>query len=74
MSRHFHYVPEVLAAFCWSVPALFENFLPYFYVTFLAILLTHRAIRDDRRCALKYGTDWDEYRKVVPYKIIPGIF
>lgn len=24
-SRHFHYVPEILAAFFWSVPALFDH-------------------------------------------------
>lgn len=71
ISRHFHYVPEVLAAFCWSVPALFNHFSPYFYVTFLAILLTDRAFRDDERCALKYGEDWQQYCKAVPYKIIP---
>ncbi len=73
LSRHFHYVPEVLGAFFWSVPALFTNFLPYFYVVFLAILLTERAFRDDRRCANKYGTDWQRYCKQVPYKIIPYI-
>ena len=49
ISRHFHYVPEVLGAFFWSAPALFDNFLPYFYVIFLTILLTERAFRDDRR-------------------------
>ncbi|MCU0847446.1 MAG: ERG4/ERG24 family protein [Spirochaetes bacterium] len=74
LSRHFHYIPEILAAFFWSVPALFLNFMPYFYVTFLTILLTHRSIRDDRRCAVKYGAYWDEYRKLVPYKIIPKIW
>ena len=73
ISRHFHYVPEVLGAFFWSVPALFTNFLPYFYVVFLAILLTERAFRDDRRCANKYGADWQRYCKQVPYKIIPYI-
>jgi 7-dehydrocholesterol reductase len=48
--------------------------LPWIYVLFLSILLTHRAFRADRRCAAKYGSDWDTYRATVPYKIIPGIF
>lgn len=74
VSRHFHYIPEILSAFFWSLPALFSDFLPYFYVTFLTILLTHRSIRDDRRCAEKYGDYWKEYCKLVPKKIIPGIF
>jgi 7-dehydrocholesterol reductase len=73
ISRHFHYVPEILGAFFWSLPALFGNFLPYFYVIFLTILLTDRAFRDDNRCAAKYGRDWDTYRAKVRYRIIPGL-
>lgn len=73
LARHFHYVPEVLGAFFWTLPALFSNLLPWFYVLFLSILLTDRAFRDDNRCAAKYGADWDAYRAKVPYKIIPGL-
>ena len=73
ISRHFHYVPEILGAFFWSLPALFSNTLPYFYVIFLTVLLTDRAFRDDNRCAAKYGKDWDAYRAKVRYRIIPGI-
>ena len=73
VSRHFHYVPEILGAFCWSVPALFVNFLPYFYVVFLTILLVERAFRDERRCVQKYGADWEKYCALVPYKIIPYV-
>ena len=28
---------------------------------------------DDKRCAGKYGALWDEYRKVVPWRIIPRV-
>jgi len=73
IARHFHYVPEMLGAWCWTLPALFGNFLPYFYVVFLTILLVHRAFRDDQRCADKYGRDWDNYCTKVPYKIIPYV-
>lgn len=71
ISRHFHYIPEILAAFFWSLPALFSHFSPYFYVTFLTVLLLDRAFRDDRRCAQKYKDDWQIYCKLVPYKILP---
>jgi 7-dehydrocholesterol reductase len=74
LARHFHYVPEVLGAFFWCLPALFDNVLAYFYVIFLAALLTDRALRDDNRCAAKYGKDWDAYRARVRYRIIPGVF
>ncbi|WVZ22386.1 hypothetical protein V8G54_000930 [Vigna mungo] len=74
LSRHFHYVPEILAAFFWTVPALFNHFLPYFYVIFLTILLFDRAKRDDDRCRSKYGKYWKLYCDKVPYRIIPGIY
>jgi Delta14-sterol reductase len=32
-----------------------------------------RAIRDDHMCAEKYGDDWKEYKKKVPYMFIPFI-
>jgi len=73
IARHFHYLPEMGAAFLWSVPALFTHFAPYFYVTFLSILLVDRAFRDDKRCAEKYGADWQRYCELVPYKILPFV-
>jgi 7-dehydrocholesterol reductase len=73
IARHFHYVPEILAAFFWSCATGFEFFSPFFYVTFLTILLTHRAFRDDTKCRNKYTKDWDKYCTAVPYKIVPGI-
>jgi 7-dehydrocholesterol reductase len=73
LSRHFHYLPELLGAFCWSAPALFTHFIPYFYFIFLTILLFHRVFRDDQRCSNKYGKDWQTYCQKVPYKIIPFI-
>lgn len=74
VARHFHYVPEILLALAWSLPAGFDNFVPYFYVVFLTILLLDRAVRDDRRCRTKYGAAWDAYCAKVRYKVIPPIF
>ncbi len=73
VARHFHYVPEIAGAFFWSLPALFDNFSPYFYICFLTVLLVDRAFRDDRRCANKYGQDWIKYCELVPYKIVPFV-
>ncbi|KAL7570058.1 hypothetical protein ACA910_017094 [Epithemia clementina (nom. ined.)] len=74
ISRHFHYVPEILASFFWSASALNSGLVgPYFYTFYLTILLTDRAFRDDDRCRLKYGKYWTEYCDEVPYKIVPGL-
>lgn len=34
-------------------------------------MILHRAWRDTDRCAKKYGADWDEYKRQVPYLFIP---
>lgn len=74
VSRHFHYMPEILGSFFWSLPALNTGLVgPYFYVIFLTILLTDRAFRDDDRCRKKYGPYWQQYCDEVPYKIVPYI-
>lgn len=74
VARHFHYIPEIIGALCWSLPALFGSFMPYFYVCFLTILLFDRAIRDDKRCAHKYGEGWTQHCQKVPYKILPFVY
>lgn len=74
MARHYHYLPEVLAAFFWSVPALFDNALPFFYPFYLSILLLDRAHRDDERCRSKYGKHWAKYCERVPSRIIPYLY
>jgi 7-dehydrocholesterol reductase len=74
LARHFHYVPELGAAFFWTLPAGFAHALPWLYVSFLALLLVERALGDDARCAAKYGEAWSEYRRRVPSRIVPGVF
>jgi 7-dehydrocholesterol reductase len=74
LARHFHYVFEIGLTVCWSLPALFTTFLPYTYLTWLVILLTHRSYRDDTKCSDKYGKYWQQYCKAVPYRIIPFLF
>jgi 7-dehydrocholesterol reductase len=79
ISRHSHYLFELAAAFCWSVPASIGwgargGVSPFIYVIYLTILLVDRSQRDDVLCARKYGAFWDTYRAAVPYKILPGVY
>lgn len=74
VARHFHYLPELAAAFLWSVPALFDSPLPYLYFVMLFILLVHRSVRDDKRCKEKYGAYWKNYCSSVPYRMLPYVF
>jgi 7-dehydrocholesterol reductase len=76
VTRHLHYVFELMAAYSWGLLANpgVNGILALFYPIFLTILLFDRAKRDDEKCSKKYGEYYVEYKKLVPYKIIPGIF
>ena len=76
MARHFQYSFELTAAWSWCLLAnpVHNGVLPLFYAVFLTYLLIDRADRDSKKCHLKYGKYYEEYCKLVPYKIIPGIY
>ncbi|KAL8948633.1 MAG: hypothetical protein Q9222_005198 [Ikaeria aurantiellina] len=46
----------------------------YFYVVYFVVLLVHRGWRDDDACEKKYGDDWEEYKKKVRWRILPGVY
>jgi 7-dehydrocholesterol reductase len=81
-ARHFQYLFELMAAWSWCLLAtnFFDEdgngngWLPLSYCIFLTILLVHRAERDEIKCLKKYGDGYREYMKLVPYKIIPGVY
>ena len=73
-ARKPHYAADICLATLLCIPCGFSHFLPYFFVCFFVPMLIHRELRDSARCAEKYGDDWVEYCKQVPYVFIPGIY
>ncbi|KAI9288826.1 ERG4/ERG24 ergosterol biosynthesis protein [Umbelopsis sp. AD052] len=73
-SRHINYFGDLLMALAWCLPTGFSSPIPYLYFFYFAFLLWHRQGRDEHKCRQKYGEDWVKYCKIVPYKIIPGIY
>lgn len=74
LSRHFHYIPEIMLSFFWTCTAGFDNVQPYTYLIYLSILLAHRSFRDEAKCSKKYGKYWQEYCRTVKYRIVPFLF
>eukprot|EP00592_Proboscia_alata_P014535 CAMPEP_0194395268 /NCGR_PEP_ID=MMETSP0174-20130528/124328_1 /TAXON_ID=216777 /ORGANISM="Proboscia alata, Strain PI-D3" /LENGTH=599 /DNA_ID=CAMNT_0039191183 /DNA_START=65 /DNA_END=1865 /DNA_ORIENTATION=- len=76
MARHFQYFFELTAAWSWCALAnpVVNGVLPLFYACFLTYLLIDRAERDSKKCHAKYGVYYEEYCKLVPYKIVPGLY
>jgi delta14-sterol reductase len=70
-----NYLGDLVIALAWALPCgLLYGIYPYSHLLFMIGLLLHRFARDDEACAKKYGADWDEYCRQVPYKLIPGVF
>lgn len=74
IARHTNYTGDLLLSLAYSLACGGAYLFPYFYFVFLSILLVHRCIRDEKRCRDKYGLQWTEYCKQVPYRLIPYIW
>lgn len=48
--------------------------ITYFFMLYFAVLLIHRERRDEEKCKKKYGKDWEEYCRRVPYRIVPYVY
>ena len=74
LSRHFNYVGDLMISSAMCLACGFSHLLPYFYIIFMTIVLLHRVGRDHARCSAKYGPYWDEYCRLVPWKVLPYIY
>ncbi|CAH9083478.1 unnamed protein product [Cuscuta epithymum] len=74
IARHCNYLGDLLLALSFSLPCGISSAVPYFYPIYLLILLIWRERRDDARCAEKYKDVWEEYCKLVPWRILPYVY
>jgi len=72
-SRKMNYFGDIMLAISYSLPCGAQP-IAWFYPVYLTILLIHRERRDNERCKQKYRELWDEYCKLVPYRIFPYIY
>jgi delta14-sterol reductase/lamin-B receptor len=73
LARKINYTGDWLVTLSWCLLCGFNSPVPYFQALYFAVLLVHRAIRDDGMCREKYGDDWDRYKEKVPYMFIPFV-
>ena len=74
VARHINYFGDWVMSVAWSLPTGLATPVTYFYPFYFAVLLVHRDMRDGEKCAKKYGKSWDEYCKVVRWRIIPFVY
>lgn len=73
LARKINYTGDWLMTLSWCLLCGWESPVPYFQAIYFLVLLVHRAIRDDKMCHEKYGEDWVEYKRRVPYAFIPYV-
>jgi len=73
-SRHFNYFGDLIFSLGTCMTTGFNHLHPYFYIINMMVLLGWRIERDNTRCRHKYNEKWEEYLKLVPYKLIPYIY
>jgi len=75
VSRHVNYLGEILMATGIVLSVGYPMLpWPWLYPLYYVALLFTRQAADDKLCAAKYGALWNEYRKKVPYRIIPFVY
>ncbi|KAK9462008.1 ergosterol biosynthesis ERG4/ERG24 [Lipomyces oligophaga] len=74
VSRHINYFGDWLMSVAWCLPTGFHTPVTYFYCLYFATLLIHRESRDEAKCSAKYGEQWQEYKRLVKWKIVPYVY
>jgi delta14-sterol reductase len=74
IGRKLNYTGELCLYIAWSTLAGWSSPLAFVLPLWLAILLVHRAARDDRRCRARYGAMWDEYCRAARFRMIPFLY
>jgi delta14-sterol reductase len=74
VGRKLNYTGELCLYVAWTALAGWSSPLAWLLPLWLAVLLVHRAARDDRRCRAKYGALWDEYCRAARFRMIPFLY
>eukprot|EP00927_Polykrikos_kofoidii_P032283 TRINITY_DN27555_c0_g1_i1.p1 TRINITY_DN27555_c0_g1~~TRINITY_DN27555_c0_g1_i1.p1 ORF type:complete len:498 (+),score=49.46 TRINITY_DN27555_c0_g1_i1:63-1556(+) len=78
LARHFNYVGDMVMCVGWAIacsgPSHGIPWIPLSYCAYFWIMDIHRLVRDEARCSTKYKKDWERYKEVVRWCILPGIY
>ena len=74
IGRKLNYTGEIMVYAAFALCTGFDSIVPYLLPLWLCVLLPHRAWRDEKRCAAKYGELWAEYTRRAKFRMIPFIY
>ncbi|KAK0385456.1 hypothetical protein NLU13_7932 [Sarocladium strictum] len=73
-SRHANYTGDLLLSYSTCALVGSSKTVVWIYAIWMTMLLIHRCMRDEKRCSDKYGEEWEEYCKRVPWRFVRGIW
>ena len=71
-ARKAQYTADFCMALAWGLATGCLSSMNYFYCVFFFAMISHRQIRDEQRCAAKYGEYWTLYTRHVPNVFLPS--
>ena len=81
LSRHINYLGEIVQATALALPGSlvasdgYYRVLPWLYPLYYVLLFVPRQIDDDAQLEAKYGPErFGEYKRSVPYRIVPLVY
>ncbi|KAJ3347271.1 hypothetical protein HDU91_006819 [Kappamyces sp. JEL0680] len=80
LSRHINYLGEIVQALALALPATLSitdrgyALIPLAYPLYYVLLFVGREREDQEVCRRKYGAQWLEYEKRVPWRIVPYLY
>ena len=74
IGRKINYTGEIMVYSSFALCTGFVSWIPYVLPLWLCVLLSHRAWRDEQRCAAKYGELWEQYTKIAKFRMIPFLY
>ncbi|XP_029177423.1 delta(14)-sterol reductase [Nylanderia fulva] len=72
--RHPNYLGDIIMQWSIAIISLMSDILPYYAAICCTLTLAYRAVRDNRRCQMRYGYAWEQYCSRVKYMILKRIF
>ncbi len=74
IGRHLNYTGEICIYLAFTLTTGLVSWVPFLLPAWLAVLLSHRSRRDERRCHAKYGELWGRYKQQVRYSMLPFVY
>ena len=74
IGRHLNYTGEICIYLAFTLTAGFASLAPLLLPAWLVVLLSHRCLRDERRCRAKYGELWERYVRRARFAMLPFVY